>query len=121
LRPSVNQEAPDKAQRRPECVTKSKAVKLPVKLIDLIKGTEGDKPPGEVLLNAYTEYLKLKTLADVLADMDGKDTGRPVSDVIIMHVKEESSKYEKFDESLTELSAMVQGLSIFFKKFGGEP
>jgi len=100
-------------------MVKSKAVKIPVELIDLIKGTEGDKPPGEVLQNAYTEYLKLKTLADVLADTEG--SGYPVSDVIIMHVKEESSKYEKFDESLTELSAMVQGLSIFFKKFGGEP
>jgi len=101
-------------------MVKSKAVKIPVELIDLIKNTEGDKTPGEVLLNAYTEYLKLQALADVLADMNGSGSGYPVSDVIIMHVKEESTKYEKFDESLTELSAMVQGLSIFFKKFGGE-
>lgn len=99
-------------------MAKSKAVKIPVELIDLIKETEGDTPPGEVLLSTYIEYLKLKELADVLSD--GKGTGRRVSDIIIMHVKEESSKYEKFDQSLTELSAMVQGLSIFFKKFGGE-
>ena len=101
-------------------MAKSKAVKIPVKLLDIIKETEGDKPPGEVLQNTYIEYMKLKTLADVLSDMGGKDTGRLVSDIILMHVKGESSKYEKFDKSLTELSTMVQGLSIFFKKFGGE-
>lgn len=99
---------------------KSKAVKIPVEVIDLIKETEGDIPPGEVLQNTYHEFMKLKALADVLSGMDGDDTGRSVSDIIIVHIKDESGKYEKFDKALTELSAMVHGLSIFFKKFGGK-
>ena len=99
---------------------KSKAVKIPVEVIDLIKETEGDMPPGEVLQNTYHEFMKLKALADVLSGMDGEGTGRSVSDIIIVHIKDESGKYEKFDKSLTELSTMVQGLSIFFKKFGGK-
>lgn len=101
-------------------MTKNKAVKVPVELIDLIKETEGDVPPGEVLKNTYDEYIKLKELADVLSEIEGKAAGDHVSDIIITHVKEESSKYKKFDKSLTELSTMVEGLSIFFTKFGGK-
>jgi len=101
-------------------VPKSKAVKIPVEVIDLIKENEGDIPPGEVLQSTYHEFIKLKALADALSDMDGEDTGRSVSDIIIVHIKDESGKYEKFDKSLMELSTMVQGLSIFFKKFGGK-
>lgn len=101
-------------------MTATKAVKVPVEVIDLIKENEGGIPPGEVLQNAYHEFMKLKALADVLSGMDGEDTGRSVSDIIIVHIKDESGKYKKFDNSLTELSAMVHGLSIFFKKFGGK-
>lgn len=99
-------------------MVKTKAVKVPVELIDCIKENEGNLTPGDVLQNAYHEFVKLKALADVLSDMDGGGTGRSVSEIIIVHIKGESSKYEKFDKSLIELSTMVEGLSIFFKKYG---
>lgn len=97
----------------------SKAVKLPVELIDFIKENEGDVPPGDVLHKSYNEFVKLRRLADVLSDVGGDDNNGSVADTIINHIKDESCKYETFDKKLVELSSMLQGLSIFFKKFGG--
>ena len=97
----------------------SKAVKLPVELIERIKENEGDVPPGDVLHTSYNEFVKLKSLAEVLCDIGGDDMSKSVSDTIINHIKTESSKHEAFDKKLIELSSMLQGLSIFFKKFGG--
>jgi len=98
-------------------VPKNKALKVPVELIGRIKETGTDLPPGEVLEAAYNEYIRLKELADVLS---GDKSTDHVSDIIITHIKEESCKYKEFDASLTELSTMVAGLSMFFTKYGGK-
>ena len=98
----------------------SKAVKLPVELIERIKENETGVTPGEALLTSYDEFVKLRDLAGVLCDIQGDGHGASVSDTIISHIKEENTKYEAFDKALNELSAMVNGLSIFFKKFGGK-
>jgi len=94
---------------------KSKNVKLPMELLELIKKRNGAKPPGEVLLEIVKEYEYLESVAR-------RVTGAKETDPI--NISESIEKF--FEKTLNELDqlrkghdeyrTMLQGLNLFFTK-----
>lgn len=94
--------------------TKTKAVKIPLELADLLEKRNSSKPPGEVLLEIYKDYLRLEEFAS--AKRNPAQYGAKVSDIIIQY----DERIDAFEEKLKEVSTMMQGLKIFFTKIKGE-
>lgn len=97
----------------PKTKSKGKAIKIPQELADLLEERKSGKPPGEVLLEIYKDYQKLEDFAS--AKRSSAQYGSKVSDIVIQY----DERIDAFEQKLTEVSTMMQGLKIFFTKFKG--
>lgn len=94
---------------------KSKGIKIPLELVDLINSLNpDDKAPGEVLLNIVKDYVRLIEYAKTL---NNKNLSKiSVSDAIINYYSDQDARIEEIQKSQRELMRMLDGLEIFFKK-----
>lgn len=95
---------------------KSKNVKIPVELVELIVKRDPDRPPGEVLLDIVNDYLKLEDYARSLKlELTGKET---VSEILIKYHKWQDENTESVKKQIDELKSMIKGTEKFFTEFG---
>lgn len=96
--------------------SKSKNVRLPMELVEIIEKHDPDKPPGEVLLEIVKDYVVLEEYARKLKM---KQTGKEsLSDIIIKYQDFQDANTAQVQKNIDELKTMIKGLELFFTKFG---
>lgn len=94
---------------------KSKSVKIPLELLELLEKRGDGKPPGEVLLEIYRDYQKLEEIAVDIARHKNQDIkDKTVSEIIVQFLVDEQSRLSEFKGSIEEFRKMIDGLSIYF-------
>lgn len=95
---------------------KSKNVKIPLELVEIIDKRTNGRTPGEALLEIVLDYVALEDYARSLKlKLTGKES---VSEIMIRYYEEQGTNIAEIRESLNELKTMVRGLEIYYKKFG---
>lgn len=95
-------------------MAKTTSVKIPVELVEIAKARDEDKPPGEVLFEMVKDYERLREYAGTLIKKDiGKSS---VSEIIIDYYNDQDARIEEIKKSQIEITKMLEGLEIFFKK-----
>jgi hypothetical protein len=94
---------------------KSKNVKLPQELLELLEKRGITKNPGEALLTLCKEYEKIEALAkcvDKTADLSKVS----VFEVLTSYMESGKKRYEDLQTSINDLRTMFKGLEMFFMK-----
>lgn len=102
-------------------MSKSKSVKIPLELLELLEKRKpvDDRVPGEQLLEIVREYMVLEKFADAMSkEIDETENGT-VSEVITKYITEGTERMVNMQKSLDELKTMIQGLKTFFTKVQG--
>lgn len=95
---------------------KSKNVKIPLELVEIIEKRSNGRTPGEALLEIVKDYVSLEDYARHLKlKLTGKEN---VSEIMIRYYGEQDANIAEIKESINELKTMVRGLEIYYKKFG---
>ncbi len=96
---------------------KSKNVKIPLELIEIIEKRNQDKPPGEVLFEIMKDYVALEDYARSLKlELTGKES---LSETLIRYHKFQDENTADVKKQVDELKNMIKGMEMFFTKFGG--
>ncbi|MCZ7402823.1 MAG: hypothetical protein O8C61_11440 [Candidatus Methanoperedens sp.] len=83
---------------------KTKAIKIPIQLEELVRENEKeDRPIGEVLLEAYKDYLKIKELAGILSKVEGIKEGSSVSSIFASHIENDLKRHTELETYVLEL------------------
>lgn len=94
---------------------KSKAVKLPLELVELIEKRDPDRPPGDVLFGIVKDYIDLedyaKTKEIVINDKES------LSNVIKKAYEGKVEYADKLIKRIDDLGKVIEGLDIFNKIF----
>jgi len=95
---------------------KSKNVKIPLDLVELIEKRDPDRPVGEVLFDIVKDYVALEEYANSLKiDKVGKE---PVSSILIRYHNFQDANRTDVQKEIEELKSMISGAEKFFTKFG---
>lgn len=98
---------------------KTKNVKIPLELLDLIEKRNGSgKPPGEVMLDIMKEYLYLETVARRLTNA-GETDKINIPEAIDKVFADTKNDLERMKKEHDEFKTMLQGLQLFFTKVKG--
>jgi len=90
---------------------KSKNVKLPMELLDLIKKRNGAKPPGEVLLAIYKEYEYLESVARRVTGAKENDPIN-ISESIEKFFEDIHVEMDHLRKSHDDFKLMLQGIQL---------
>jgi hypothetical protein len=93
---------------------KSKNVKIPVELEELVKSRAPDVPPGETLFAIYKEYEKLEALAKCVTNKDIDMSKTSVYEVLKTYIDLWGTKFDGYHASIDELKTMLKSLERFF-------
>ena len=94
---------------------KSKNVRIPLELVEILESRKPDKPLGEVLFDIVKDYVALE---DYTRSLELKQTGKEsVSEIIIRHHDWQDKNTAEVKKSIDELKIMIKGMEIFFTKF----
>lgn len=91
---------------------KSKNVKIPLELVDMIEKRSGGKPPGEVLFEIYKEYELIEGLASSIRANKKNLVKASVYEVLL----DRDQKINELQTQIDEVKMMLKGLEIFFTK-----
>lgn len=94
---------------------KSKNIKVPLELEELVKKRAPDAPPGETLLAIYKEYEYLETVARRVTGAGEKDKIN-ITEAIDKFFANTKSEVEQLRKSSIEMETMIKGLQLFFTK-----
>lgn len=94
---------------------KSKNIKIPMELVQLIEKRAPDAPPGETLLAIYKEYEYLETVARRVTGAKENDPIK-ISEAIDKFFKDTQDDLDKLRKSSVEMETMIKGLQLFFTK-----
>lgn len=93
---------------------KSKNVKIPLELVEIIEKRSSGRPPGEVLLEIVKDYVILE---DYARSVNKKQAGKAsVSEIIIGYYDEQDVKIVELQHNINEVQTMLKGLEIYFTK-----
>jgi len=95
---------------------KSKNVKLPFELVEIIEKRNTGSPPGQLLLEIVKDYTVLEDYARSVNKQQVSKAS--VSEIIIGYYHEQDKNIAEVNDSIEELKTMVKGLEIYYKKFG---
>ena len=93
---------------------KSKNIKVPLELLELIQNRTKDGPPGQVLLEIVKDYTVLEDYARSVNKQHASKAS--VSEIIIGYYREQDMNIAEVEKSITELKTMLKGLEIYFTK-----
>lgn len=91
---------------------KSKNVKIPLELIELIEKRSGARTVGEVLLETFKEYELLEGLANSIRKNRKNLNKASIYEVFL----DRDQRINKLQEEIDEVKTMLKGLEIFFTK-----
>ncbi len=94
---------------------KSKNVKIPIELVNEIKGKYGDRPPGEVLFEIYKKYKVLEEFSKKICEIEGIRFNDNPHDIIMESLTKQYERAKQREKTLEQLSTMLNGLEMFFK------
>jgi len=93
---------------------KSKNIKVPLELLELIQNRTKDGPPGQVLLEIVKDYTVLEDYARSVNKQQASKAS--VSEIIMGYYHEQDTNIAEVEKSITELKTMLKGLEIYFTK-----
>lgn len=96
-------------------MAKTIPVKVPPELVEIAKARDGNRPPGEVLLDMIREYLRLEAYARAIADSEGEEV-ISVSETIINWQGEAENELDDIKKQARETEMMLQGMEIYLRK-----
>lgn len=99
----------------PKAKTKTKSVKLPCELLELVEKHGKGKSPGKVLLAAYRDYLNLYYFAKKISAKNGSDLDS-VTGIIQEYMHRRDEKISDLEVRIEEVRTVALGLKIFFTK-----
>lgn len=95
---------------------KSKNVKIPLGLVELIEKRDPGRPPGEVLEEIVNDYVKIEDYAKSLKlDLTGKEK---LSEILIKYHNFQDANTADVKKQIAELKTMIDGTEKFFTRFG---
>ncbi len=94
---------------------KTKNVKLSTDLVDSIHKRNPDAPIGATLLEIYTEYEYLETVARRVACVKENEPIK-ISEAIEKFFSTTLDEVERLRKSSIEMETMIKGLNMFFTK-----
>lgn len=98
-------------------MSKSKNVKLPLELIEILEKHPGDQPAGEKLLVMVKDHERLEAIAADIARQKKLDLSKTTpAQVIVDYITDGNIKFNQMQEAINELKIMVEGLEIYLKK-----
>lgn len=95
---------------------KSKGVKLPAELIEILEKRNDSRSPGEVLLAIVKDYEQIEMYAKHISGQDHVNHMIAVSDVMKQFISDTGSKIDQFIKSIEDLQTMISGLRMFFDR-----
>ncbi len=97
---------------------KSKTIRIPFELVEIIENRDPGKQPGDALLEIVKDYVNIENYA---RSLKLKQTGNePVSEIIIRYHDWQDANTANVKEQIIELKTMIKGLEIFYTKFNKE-
>ncbi|MGB8216839.1 MAG: hypothetical protein WCE94_06005 [Candidatus Methanoperedens sp.] len=95
---------------------KTKAIKIPIQLEELVHENEKEiRPIGEILLEVYKDYLELKKLAGTLSESEVIRDGT-VSNIFKVHDENVSKFINELKKSLGKMKKTVEEESLILQK-----
>lgn len=95
--------------------SKTKNVKLPVALVDSVYKRKPDTPAGTTLMEIYTEYEYLETVARRVAGVNDTEPIK-ISEAIEKFFEKTLNELDELRKAHDEYKTMLQGLNLFFAK-----
>lgn len=94
---------------------KSKNIKVPLELLELIQNRTKGGPPGQVLHEIVKDYVNIEKYA---RSLKLKQTGKEsVSEIIIRYYDHQDANIADVKGQIDEVKTMLKGLEIYFTKF----
>jgi hypothetical protein len=94
---------------------KSKNIKIPIELEELVKKRAPDAPPGETLLAIYKEYEYLETVARRVTNAKENEPIK-ISEAIEQFFANTQNELAELRKSHDDFRIMLQGIQMFFTK-----